>query len=75
MDRDADRRYVAGPIDYNITWILLTFLGIFGIHRFYMGKWVTGIIWLLTGGLVGFGVLYDLWTLNGQVSERNRQPA
>ncbi|MCB1837450.1 MAG: NINE protein [Alcanivoracaceae bacterium] len=75
MDRDADRRYVAGPIGYNIAWILLTFLGVFGIHRFYMGKWVTGIIWLLTGGLVGFGVLYDLWTLNGQVSERNRQPA
>lgn len=75
MDRDADRRYVAGPIDYNIAWILLTFLGVFGIHRFYMGKWVTGIIWLLTVGLFGFGLLYDLWTLNGQVSERNRQPA
>ena len=72
MARRADLRYQAGDLDYTIAWILLTFLGIFGIHRFYMGKWVTGIIYLLTGGLVGLGLLYDLWTLNGQVSEINR---
>jgi TM2 domain-containing membrane protein YozV len=63
---------VPGPISYNVAWILLTFLGIFGIHRFYMGKWVTGIIYLLTGGLFLLGLLYDLWTLNSQVSELNR---
>jgi hypothetical protein len=36
-----------------------------------MGKIVTGIVWLLTGGLLGIGWLYDLWTLNEQVSEIN----
>jgi TM2 domain-containing membrane protein YozV len=72
MARRADLRYQAGPIDYTLAWIFLTFLGIFGIHRFYIGKWITGIIYLLTGGLVGIGLLYDLWTLNGQVSEMNR---
>ena len=41
MDRDADERYVAGDKDYNVTWILLTFLGILGIHRLYLGKWPT----------------------------------
>lgn len=71
MDASADRRYVAGDISYSVAWILLTFLGIFGLHRFYMGKWISGIVWLLTGGLVGLGVLYDFWTLNEQVSERN----
>lgn len=70
MDRDADRRYVAGPKSYNVSWVLLTFLGIFGIHRFYLGKWLTGLLWLLTGGLL-LGVLYDYWTLNGQVDEVN----
>ena len=30
MDRDADRRYVAGRKSYNVSWVLLTFLGIFG---------------------------------------------
>ena len=73
MDRQADRRYRAGPFDYTIAWILLTFLGLFGVHRFYLGKWITGILFLLTGGLVGIGLLYDLWTLNGQVSEKNAQ--
>jgi TM2 domain-containing membrane protein YozV len=71
MDRRADRRYVPGPLDYTIAWILLTFLGVFGVHRFYMGKWLTGILWLLTGGLFLVGWLYDLWTLNEQVSEVN----
>jgi TM2 domain-containing membrane protein YozV len=73
MDRQADFRYQGGRLNYTVAWILLTFLGIFGIHRFYMGKWITGLIYLLTGGLVGLGLLYDLWTLNGQVSEINRR--
>lgn len=71
MDRDADFRYAEGPYDYNITWILLTFLGAFGVHRFYMGKFLTGILYLLTGGLFLVGWVYDLWTLNEQVSELN----
>ena len=71
MDRQADRRFVAGPADYTVAWLLLTFLGVFGLHRFYLGKWLTGILWLLTGGLFLIGVLYDFWTLNTQVSERN----
>ncbi len=71
MDRAADRRYQAGPVDYSLAWILLTFLGVFGIHRFYMGKWLSGIVWLLTGGLFFFGYLYDFWTLNEQIARAN----
>lgn len=73
MARQADVRYHTGPLDYTIAWVFLTFLGVFGIHRFYLGKWVTGIIYLLTAGILGLGLLYDLWTLNGQVSEMNRR--
>ena len=68
MDRQADIRYSVGRIDYNLTWILLTFLGIFGVHRMYMGKWLTGILYFLTGGLLGIGIIYDFWTLNDQVT-------
>ena len=40
MDREADLRFTAGSTDYNVAWILLTFLGVFGVHRMYMGKWI-----------------------------------
>lgn len=73
MDRKADLKYTPGELDYSVSWLLLTFLGFFGAHRFYMRKWVTGFIWLFTGGLFLIGYLYDLWTLNGQVSEYNRE--
>ncbi|WP_112054523.1 TM2 domain-containing protein [Onishia taeanensis] len=71
MDRDADFRYQAGPINYSLAWVLLTFLGVFGLHRFYMGKWLTGILYLLTGGFFLLGVLYDFWTLNDQISMKH----
>lgn len=68
MNREADLRYHEGQIDYSLAWLLLAFLGLFGIHRMYMGKWITGLIYLCTGGLVGLGYLYDLWTLNDQIT-------
>ena len=74
MDRQADWRYLPGRIDYTVAWVLLTFLGLFGIHRFYMGKWLTGIIYLFTGAIFGLGWLFDLWTLNEQVDELNSRP-
>jgi len=71
LDKQADLRFTTGSIDYSIAWLLLTFLGIFGIHRMYMNKWITGIIYLLTGGLLGLGYLYDFWTLNDQITILN----
>jgi TM2 domain-containing membrane protein YozV len=71
MDREAGIRFRPGPLSYNLAWILLTFLGIFGAHRIYMRKYVTAVLYLFTGGLMLLGVLYDDWTLNRQVDERN----
>lgn len=72
MDRQADHRFTTGRYDYSLAWILQTFLGPLGIHRFYLGKIGTGLLWLLTGGLFGIGWIYDFCTLNSQVDERNR---
>ena len=71
MHEDASRKYVPGPHDYTVCWLLLTFLGVFGVHRLYLEKWVSGICYLLTGGLLFLGVLYDFWTLNEQIDEAN----
>jgi TM2 domain-containing membrane protein YozV len=71
LDRSAELRYDAGPVSYNVTWILLTFVGVFGIHRIYMGKYLTGLIYFLTGGLFLVGILYDYWTLNDQIAAAN----
>ncbi len=72
MENQAAGRYAGGRYDYSVAWLLQLFLGVFGIHRFYLGKIPSGIIWLLTGGLFGLGWLYDFCTLNDQVDERNR---
>ncbi len=73
LERDADLRFNEGPIDYTIAWVLLTFVGVFGIHRFYLGKWISGLVYLLTGGLLMIGVAYDFWTLNDQISLENAE--
>ncbi len=69
MDRKADLSFKKGRIDYTGAWILLTYGGFLGIHRFYMVKVWTGLLYLCTGGLLTLGILYDYWTLNKQIDE------
>lgn len=71
MDREADTRFYAGKVDYSVSWLLLTFVGFLGIHRMYMGKWLSGLLYLVTVGFFLIGVLYDFWTLNSKISRIN----
>lgn len=73
MDREADQRFQPGSIDYSVSWILFTFFGMFGLHRFYQNRVVTGVIYLLSGGLFGIGIVYDALTMNSQISSANRR--
>lgn len=73
LDRQADKKFTRGRLDYTIAWLLLTFLGLLGIHRLYMGKFLTALLYFLTVGIFGIGYLYDFLTLNRQISDINAE--
>lgn len=43
-----------------VAFLLCYIFGIFGAHRFYVGKTFTAIIYIFTFGLFGIGMLVDL---------------
>ncbi|MBN4077343.1 TM2 domain-containing protein [Sulfobacillus acidophilus] len=52
----------------------LAVIGLFGpagIHRFYLGKPISGIFYLLTWGFLGIGTVIDLIRMPNMVEEEN----
>lgn len=71
----AAAKQKVSPYDWFTTLLLAILVGGFGVHRFYVGKTETGIIWLLTGGCLGFGTIYDVIMLAmGQFTDGNGLP-
>jgi|YNPBryunderm2012_1023409.scaffolds.fasta_scaffold00010_25 TM2 domain-containing membrane protein YozV len=58
-----------------VTFLLCWIFGLFGGHRFYVGKTGTGLIWLFTLGCLGIGFLVDLISiLLGKFYDSNNKP-
>jgi len=53
-----------------LLWLLGGF-GFLGLHRFYLGHWVSGLLWLFTFGLLGLGALIDLFLIPPMVRIEN----
>lgn len=58
-----------------VTFLLCFFFGGLGVHRFYLGKIGTGILWLLTHGCFGIGTLVDnIKICCNKMTDKNGQP-
>lgn len=62
----------AGGKSELVAFLLFWFLGGFGIHRFYVGKIGTGVLWLFTCGCFGIGNLIDFINfMKGTFTDKN----
>jgi TM2 domain-containing membrane protein YozV len=57
------------PVAYGL--LALGLFGFCGLHRLYAGRWVSGLIWLFTGGLCGLGQLVDILFVPRMIEDHN----
>jgi TM2 domain-containing membrane protein YozV len=50
-----------------LTWLF----GVCGLHRFYLGRPLSGFLYLCTFGFLGIGQVVDLFLMQGMVEEAN----
>lgn len=56
-----------------VAFLLWFFLGWLSVHRFYVGKFGSGILYLLTGQLLGIGWIVDLFLIGTMVDNCNNK--
>jgi len=57
------------PMGYAL--LAMGLLGFCGLHRFYAGRPISGVIWLLTYGLCGVGQVVDVFFLPRMIEDHN----
>ena len=44
-----------------LAYLFLIFTGLLGGHRIYLGRYVSALVYALTGGLFGLGLIWDFF--------------
>jgi TM2 domain-containing membrane protein YozV len=60
------------PKNLAVAYLLCVFVGVLGLHYFYLGVTRRATLYLLTFGCLTIGVWIDLFTLPGEVRRVNR---
>lgn len=65
---------MSSSVNITLSYLLwgLGFLGLCGLHRFYLGKPISGLIWFFTFGLFFIGQLVDLFLITDMIKDRNK---
>ncbi|GEM_PF-1777125 len=58
---------------YVIAYLALIFLGWLGVHRYYVGRWKSGFLYMITMGFFGLGLLLDFYLLYFMVKQARQQ--
>ncbi|MBW7874581.1 MAG: TM2 domain-containing protein [Candidatus Cloacimonetes bacterium] len=70
--RKSIKKYVPGKKDTLIAYILLfPPMGMLGLHKFYLGQPIWGLLYFFTGAFSGLGIIYDLLKIPEQVEQAN----
>eukprot|EP01087_Luapelamoeba_hula_P009642 TRINITY_DN250_c0_g2_i1.p2 TRINITY_DN250_c0_g2~~TRINITY_DN250_c0_g2_i1.p2 ORF type:complete len:130 (-),score=15.62 TRINITY_DN250_c0_g2_i1:19-408(-) len=57
--------------DVGVAYVLWFFFGLFGVHRFYLDRPCSGLVWLCTGGFFLIGWIVDICLIPGMVDDYN----
>ena len=73
-DKLLDSSTKTNSIDWLALFLLTFFVGVLGVHRFYVGKIGTGVLMLITLGGLGVWFLVDLLlVVTGQFTNKDGQ--
>ena len=73
MTMSTDTQYITEARQTSHAYLWWFFLGAVGAHQFYLGRKGWGFIYLFTLGLLGTGVIFDLFYLPKKTRKRNAE--